>query len=219
MHKHVRIQKSNLISTSRKRGKKTNSQFPPTGIERPEQIKAKLSLKSYKTAACPPLACPSQLTVPVTKASVPRAFLHACVHAWLRWWWVENCAVARTSPPLEIHPGVTRLFVSTIKKKKEKKKGGTHVVGTIIRKVCFLSALVSPIGIRASPQRTWNYARIRGAQLPLPALRNRSLSASLFVPFSLFLRPISVWRWKSFFSLLGKVIRWIRFFPIEIDVK
>lgn len=124
MHKHVRIQKSNLISTSRKRGKKTNSQFPPTGIERPEQIKAKLSLKSYKTAACPPLACPSQLTVPVTKASVPRAFLHACVHAWLRWWWVENCAVARTSPPLEIHPGVTRLFVSTIKKKRKKKREG-----------------------------------------------------------------------------------------------
>lgn len=105
------------------------------------------------------------------------------------------------------------------KKRKKKGEGGTHVVGTIIRKVCFLSALVSPIGIRASPQRTWNYARIRGAQLPLPALRNRSLSASLFVPFSLFLRPISVWRWKSFFSLLGEAIRWIRFFPIEIDVK
>lgn len=44
------------------------------------------------------------------------------------------------------------------KKRKKKGEGGTHVVGTIIRKVCFLSALVSPIGIRASPQRTWNYA-------------------------------------------------------------
>lgn len=79
-------------------GRKPIHDSPKEGVERAERVKGKLSLKSYKTAACRPLlACPSQLTV--TKACC--AFLHACSRVVATV--VENCAVARTSP-LAISP-------------------------------------------------------------------------------------------------------------------